>query len=96
MRRYLSAGLGLCLGLSPAWAGDDGAAVPASRPAMAASIYPHLAPEQRAQKARVALDPSVDEKTRFYAVWGLAVGFGIISWLGYVRTGTKLLSANGH
>jgi cardiolipin synthase len=30
-----------------------------------------------------------------YAVWGLTVGFGIISWLGYVRTGTKLLSANG-
>lgn len=30
-----------------------------------------------------------------HAVWGLTVLFGIVSWLGYIRTGSKLLTAGG-
>jgi hypothetical protein len=30
------------------------------------------------------------------AVWGLTVALGVISWLGYLRTGSKLLAAGGH
>jgi cardiolipin synthase len=31
-----------------------------------------------------------------YALWGLTVLFGVISWLGYIRMGSKLLTAGGH
>jgi cardiolipin synthase len=31
-----------------------------------------------------------------YGVWGVTVLLGVISWLGYLRTGSKLLSAGGH
>jgi cardiolipin synthase len=31
-----------------------------------------------------------------YGIWGLTVALGVISWLGYVRTGSKLLTASGH
>jgi len=31
-----------------------------------------------------------------HAVWGLTVALGVISWLGYLRTGSKLLAAGGH
>jgi phosphatidylglycerophosphate synthase len=31
-----------------------------------------------------------------YVLWGLTVGLGVISWLGYVRMGSKLLTAGGH
>jgi phosphatidylglycerophosphate synthase len=30
-----------------------------------------------------------------HAVWGLTVLFGVVSWLGYIRTGSKLLTAGG-
>ena len=29
-------------------------------------------------------------------LWGLTVALGVLSWLGYIRTGSKLLTANGH
>jgi len=31
-----------------------------------------------------------------YALWGATVTFGVVSWLGYIRTGSKLLTAGGH
>lgn len=31
-----------------------------------------------------------------HAIWGLTVLFGVISWLGYIRMGSKLLTAGGH
>ena len=31
-----------------------------------------------------------------YGVWGVTVALGVISWLGYIRTGSKLLAAGGH
>jgi cardiolipin synthase len=31
-----------------------------------------------------------------YGIWGVTVLLGVISWLGYLRTGSKLLSAGGH
>jgi len=31
-----------------------------------------------------------------HAIWGLTVLFGVISWLGYLRMGSKLLTAGGH
>jgi cardiolipin synthase (CMP-forming) len=31
-----------------------------------------------------------------YALWGATVALGVISWLGYVRTGSKLLTAGNH
>ena len=31
-----------------------------------------------------------------YGIWGATVLLGVISWLGYLRTGSKLLSAGGH
>jgi phosphatidylglycerophosphate synthase len=31
-----------------------------------------------------------------YALWGTTVALGVISWLGYVRMGSKLLTAGGH
>jgi cardiolipin synthase len=31
-----------------------------------------------------------------YTLWGVTVALGIISWLGYVRTGSKLLTAGNH
>jgi len=31
-----------------------------------------------------------------YGIWGITVSLAVISFLGYVRTGTKLLSATGH
>jgi cardiolipin synthase len=31
-----------------------------------------------------------------YGIWGMTVLLGVISWLGYLRTGSKLLSAGGH
>lgn len=35
--------------------------------------YPYLKPEERAAKAREALDPLTGDKTRYDAVWGLAI-----------------------
>jgi phosphatidylglycerophosphate synthase len=34
--------------------------------------------------------------TGLHVLWGLTVALGILSWLGYVRTGSKLLTAGGH
>ena len=34
--------------------------------------------------------------TGLHILWGLTVALGILSWLGYLRTGSKLLSAGGH
>jgi len=34
--------------------------------------------------------------TGLHIVWVLTVALGVISWLGYLRTGSKLLSAGGH
>jgi cardiolipin synthase (CMP-forming) len=31
-----------------------------------------------------------------YTLWGVTVVLGVISWLGYVRTGSKLLTAGNH
>jgi len=31
-----------------------------------------------------------------HSVWGLTVFLGVISWLGYIRTGSKILTAGGH
>jgi cardiolipin synthase len=31
-----------------------------------------------------------------YGLWGLTVALGIISWLGYIRMGSKLLTAGNH
>ena len=31
-----------------------------------------------------------------YGLWGLTVALGVLSWLGYIRTGSKLLTASGH
>jgi len=31
-----------------------------------------------------------------YSIWGVTVALAVISFLGYVRTGSKLLSASGH
>ena len=31
-----------------------------------------------------------------YGLWGVTVGLGVISWLGYLRTGSKLLASGGH
>jgi len=31
-----------------------------------------------------------------YAIWGVTVALGIASWLGYIRTGSRLLTAWGH
>jgi len=31
-----------------------------------------------------------------HGVWGVTVALGVISWLGYIRTGSKLLAAGGH
>lgn len=31
-----------------------------------------------------------------YGIWGVTVLLGVISWLGYLQTGSKLLSAGGH
>jgi cardiolipin synthase len=31
-----------------------------------------------------------------YALWGVTVLFGVVSWLGYIRMGSKLLTAGGH
>jgi len=31
-----------------------------------------------------------------YVLWGVTVALGVISWLGYVRMGSKLLTAGGH
>ena len=31
-----------------------------------------------------------------YGIWSMTVLLGVISWLGYLRTGSKLLSAGGH
>ena len=31
-----------------------------------------------------------------YGVWGVTVALGVVSWLGYLRTGSKLLAAGGH
>jgi cardiolipin synthase len=30
------------------------------------------------------------------AIWGVTVALGVISWLGYLRTGSKLLASGGH
>jgi len=29
-------------------------------------------------------------------LWGLTVALGVLSWLGYIRMGSKLLTAGGH
>jgi phosphatidylglycerophosphate synthase len=34
--------------------------------------------------------------TILYVLWGLTVLLGVISWLGYLRTGSKILTAGGH
>jgi cardiolipin synthase len=34
--------------------------------------------------------------TGLNVLWGLTVALGVLSWLGYVRTGSKLLAAGGH
>lgn len=57
---------------------------PATQPA-SATAYPYLTPEQRPQKAKEAVDPSTDEKARFYAVWGLAIS-------GYLRESAEALA----
>jgi hypothetical protein len=31
-----------------------------------------------------------------HVLWGLTVLVGAISWLGYIRTGSKILTAGGH
>ena len=31
-----------------------------------------------------------------YVLWGVTVLLGVISWLGYIRTGTRLLAAGNH
>ncbi|MBE3100046.1 MAG: CDP-alcohol phosphatidyltransferase family protein [Planctomycetes bacterium] len=31
-----------------------------------------------------------------HVVWGITVLLGVVSWLGYVRTGSKILTAGGH
>jgi cardiolipin synthase (CMP-forming) len=31
-----------------------------------------------------------------HVIWGVTVGLGVISWLGYIRTGSKLLTAGNH
>jgi phosphatidylglycerophosphate synthase len=31
-----------------------------------------------------------------YVLWGLTVLLGVISWLGYLRTGSKILTVGGH
>jgi CDP-diacylglycerol--glycerol-3-phosphate 3-phosphatidyltransferase len=31
-----------------------------------------------------------------YAIWGVTVALGLVSLVGYIRTGSKLLSAGGH
>jgi len=31
-----------------------------------------------------------------YSLWGVTVALGVISWLGYIRTGSKLLAAGEH
>lgn len=48
--------------------------------------FPYLTPEQRAQKAKEAVDPSTDAKTRFDAVWGLAIS-------GYSRESAEALAS---
>lgn len=34
--------------------------------------------------------------TALNILWGVTVVFGVLSWLGYIRTGSKLLSAGNH
>jgi phosphatidylglycerophosphate synthase len=31
-----------------------------------------------------------------YILWAVTVALGVVSWLGYIRTGSKLLAAGGH
>lgn len=31
-----------------------------------------------------------------YGIWVVTVALGVISWLGYIRTGSKMLAAGGH
>jgi phosphatidylglycerophosphate synthase len=31
-----------------------------------------------------------------YVLWAVTVALGVVSWLGYIRTGSKLLAAGGH
>ncbi|KPJ52096.1 MAG: hypothetical protein AMS16_06870 [Planctomycetes bacterium DG_58] len=47
--------------------------------------YPYLKPEERAAKAREALDPLTGDKARYYAVWGLAIS-------GYCRESAEALA----
>jgi cardiolipin synthase len=34
--------------------------------------------------------------TALQIIWGVTVGLGVISWLGYLRTGSKVLASHGH
>ncbi len=58
-------------------ASADPATQPANAPRPAvvsdSATYPFLNPEDRPAKAKLALDPATDARTRFDAVWGLAI-----------------------
>lgn len=47
--------------------------------------YPYLKPEERAARAKEALDPLTGDRARFYAVWGLAIS-------GYTPEGAEALA----